>query len=67
MRHHNVDGLFGSITVGVEGHFLEGEVGNEYIVEVIDHFSKCVAAYALPNREATIVVLLWSRTGFVVL
>lgn len=55
MRQYNVGSPFERIAIDVAGPFPETDVGNKYIVVVMDYFSKWVEAYALPNQEAATI------------
>lgn len=57
MQQYNVRSPFQRIAIDVADNFLETETGNKYIWVVVDHFSKWIKAFAVPNQKKGIVVV----------
>ena len=55
MKQYNVGLPFERIAIDVAGPFPETDLGNKYILVVMDYFSKWPEAFALPNQEATTI------------
>ena len=55
MRRYDVGSPMEEIAIDLMGPFPESEMGNKYVLVVVDSFSKWMEAYAIPNIEAKTV------------
>lgn len=64
MHQYNIDAPFERIAVDVVGSFPQRDQGNRYLVIAMEYFKKWPDAYAVPNQEASLVVVIALVTIF---
>jgi hypothetical protein len=55
MHQYSVSTPLERITINVAGPFPQSDQGNQYLLIVMDYFTKWLEAYAIPNQEASTV------------